>query len=397
MKLQSIVLAFLLIGFASNIQAQGIEFETGDWASVLAKAKKENKMIFVDAYTTWCGPCKWMAKNAFVDEAVGKQMNAQFVAYKLDMEKGEGVAFAKQHQVNVFPTLLYFSAAGELIHKSTGARDAEQLMALNVEATDPSKQMATLRKKYEGGADSKEFLESYIQALVDAYEMEAVASPLEKYWGKMTQEEKLRPEVLRLVYEVTGKFSDFNSLYTQFFLRNKTGYSETLEAEDLAYYRHTALQNAMKSIATIEDNAERTATQSQLENHFVNDKKEIRATLDYYVAQKTAPKKVIEKKKKIYLKETKEWYILNQEAWAMVGEDQSKKDTKQALRWVNRSIELDSNYYNLDTKAALLYQLKDYKAAKEAANKALQWLADNDPEYEAEETKELLKNIEAKL
>lgn len=397
MKLQSIILAFLLIGLASNVQAQGIEFETGDWASVLAKAKKENKMIFVDAYTTWCGPCKWMAKNAFVDEAVGEQMNAQFIAYKLDMEKGEGIAFAKEHQVNVFPTLLYFSAAGDLIHKSVGAKDAQELLALNVEAADPSKQMATLRKKYEAGADSKEFLAIYIQSLVDAYEMEAVKEPLQKYWNVMTQEEKLHPEVLDLVYQVTGEFSDFSSDYTQFFLRNRTGYSESITAVQLNEYRRAALRNAMISIAAISDKAERIALQKQLESYYGTDKKEIKATIDYYIAQQTQTSKVIEKKKNKYLNHTQDWTVLNQEAWQVVEEEKGKKEAKKGLYWINRSVDLDANFFNLDTKANILYQLGDYVAAKQSATDALQWLVDNEMTYDTSYTEELLQKIEAKL
>ena len=65
-------LVFTIICFISTAaQAQGIVFEKGQWADILKKAADQNKPIFVDAYTTWCGPCKWMAKNTFTDEKVG--------------------------------------------------------------------------------------------------------------------------------------------------------------------------------------------------------------------------------------------------------------------------------------------------------------------------------------
>lgn len=59
--------------------SQGMVFETGNWDSILKKAKKEKKLIYLDAYTTWCGPCKMMKKNIFPDEAVGKFYNQHFV------------------------------------------------------------------------------------------------------------------------------------------------------------------------------------------------------------------------------------------------------------------------------------------------------------------------------
>lgn len=67
---------------------QGIVFETGNWESILKKAKKEKKLIYLDAYTSWCGPCKMMKKSIFPDAQVGKYFNENFVNAQIDMEKG---------------------------------------------------------------------------------------------------------------------------------------------------------------------------------------------------------------------------------------------------------------------------------------------------------------------
>jgi len=60
----------LIILFLSPLflfaQEVGIHFEHNtDWQKVKEKAKAEDKFIFVDCYTTWCGPCIWMADNVF--------------------------------------------------------------------------------------------------------------------------------------------------------------------------------------------------------------------------------------------------------------------------------------------------------------------------------------------
>jgi thioredoxin-related protein len=121
---------FLLLGLGLSLQSFGqIVFETGTWAEVKAKAKKENKMIFVDAFTVWCGPCKWMAKNTFTDPKVGEYYNTHFVNYKFDMEKGEGPKFARDFKVEAYPTLLYFSANGEVVYRSEGSQDASGFLA----------------------------------------------------------------------------------------------------------------------------------------------------------------------------------------------------------------------------------------------------------------------------
>ena len=71
--------------------AQGITFIEGKpWKEVLALAKRSNKLIFLDAYATWCGPCKDLQRDVFTDNEVAKVYNPAFINVKMDMEKGEG-------------------------------------------------------------------------------------------------------------------------------------------------------------------------------------------------------------------------------------------------------------------------------------------------------------------
>ena len=52
--------------FAYSIEEEkGIQFFKGTWNELLAEAKKQNKPIFVDIYTTWCRPCKVLDKDVF--------------------------------------------------------------------------------------------------------------------------------------------------------------------------------------------------------------------------------------------------------------------------------------------------------------------------------------------
>jgi thioredoxin-related protein len=118
--MKKILTAFLIILSVLSFAQEGIKFETSDFKTILAKAKKENKLIFLDAYTTWCGPCKLMAKNIFTLKSVGDHYNANFVNAKIDMEKGEGIDIAKKYDVKVFPTYLFIDGNGELVHRTVG-------------------------------------------------------------------------------------------------------------------------------------------------------------------------------------------------------------------------------------------------------------------------------------
>ncbi|HUM50521.1 MAG TPA: thioredoxin family protein, partial [Chitinophagales bacterium] len=87
------ILSILLILFCTMVFAEdGIQFEEkATWKQVLDKAKKENKFILVDCYTTWCGPCKWMTKEVFPKASVGEAINPNYISSAFDMEKGEGL------------------------------------------------------------------------------------------------------------------------------------------------------------------------------------------------------------------------------------------------------------------------------------------------------------------
>lgn len=89
---------------------KGIQFIEADWNKAIAEARKQKKLIFIDAYTTWCGPCRMLKQNTFTDKAVGDFFNKNFINISLDMERGDGLAFAAKYQINAYPTLMIVNA-----------------------------------------------------------------------------------------------------------------------------------------------------------------------------------------------------------------------------------------------------------------------------------------------
>lgn len=107
---------------------KGIQFVESNWAKALQEAKKQNKLIFLDAYTTWCGPCRMLKKNTFPNEAAGEFFNTNFINIALDMEKGDGLAVAEKYGVNAYPTLIVADGDGNVVTYTKGYVDAGQLI-----------------------------------------------------------------------------------------------------------------------------------------------------------------------------------------------------------------------------------------------------------------------------
>ena len=69
--------------------AQGVDFQDLTYREALEKAKAENKLVFMDCYTSWCGPCRIMSNEVFPQKEAGDYFNPLFLFVKYDMEKGE--------------------------------------------------------------------------------------------------------------------------------------------------------------------------------------------------------------------------------------------------------------------------------------------------------------------
>jgi len=160
--LTTLTLSFFL---TFSLSAQGIEFFHGTWAEAQEKAKAEEKLIFVDAYAVWCGPCKRMAASVFPQEKVGSFFNANFINLKIDMEKSENAEFAGKYPVSAYPTLMFLDGSGKVVQKAVGAKDADQLLEFAQKVLGRTDKSADYEKQYAEGNRDPKFLLDYVRAL----------------------------------------------------------------------------------------------------------------------------------------------------------------------------------------------------------------------------------------
>ena len=164
--MRSLFLATILSILASfQVQAQGIDFFHGTWEEAIEAAKAQEKLIFVDAYTTWCGPCKRMAKNIFPLPEVGEVYNGNFINLKIDMETEPGLKFQKKYPVSAFPTFYFIDEKGEAIMNVKGGRTAEAFIELAKTAVGKVDRSLDYVEEYEKGNRDPELVYNYVKAL----------------------------------------------------------------------------------------------------------------------------------------------------------------------------------------------------------------------------------------
>lgn len=140
----------------------GIQWITNlTWQEIKEKAKHENKYIFVDCYATWCKPCRLMDRDIYPNDTVGNYINANFISLRLQMDAttqdipeiqkwyATAKTFQIDYSVSVFPTFLFFSPNGNLVHKDVGAKNVQQMLMIAAQAMDTSQQYYALLEKYK--------------------------------------------------------------------------------------------------------------------------------------------------------------------------------------------------------------------------------------------------------
>lgn len=244
-RLLSIVLV-ILFSFSNNIMAnsltdenevKGIKFDHSDWSTILKKAADVQKLVFIDCYTTWCGPCKMMAKNTFTQQEVGEFFNKNFINVKLDMEKEPGKSLKTILGVNAYPTLVVINAKQEIIHKTVGALQKEELLKFATEALKGTGTLSSYHAKYKKeGVANKKFVLEYLQKLEAANEKEQMAKVINRYFEQLEKKDLLEKENWNLLKKYVESIQNKAFLLM---LNNQSDFIKVFgqkEVEDKVYF-----------------------------------------------------------------------------------------------------------------------------------------------------------------
>ncbi|EJL74040.1 thioredoxin family protein [Chryseobacterium populi] len=369
--------------------SQGIKFEDSNFTTILAKAKKENKLIFIDAYASWCGPCKLMVKNIFPLKTVGDYYNSNFINAKIDMEKGEGIDLAKKYNVKAYPTYLFVNGDGEEVHRTLGYVEEKDFIQFAKDAGDPNKRLAALKQKFENGEKDPEFLKN-LAGLTMYNDSEFAGRVMDRYFQAKTTLDKEDVQML-----LSGVQTTDSPLYKTFQTK-KADIIKILPADRYEMFdKNIKLNSIMKKTynadtKTWDDNYFLTESQKFLS------KEESEKILKRAKAGRALKNKDIATYEKLSLDLYKDYSALSSEelnsvAWNFFENVNTKSSLETAVKWAQESVKKDENYANTDTLANLYNKVGDKKNAKLWAEKSIE-LAKKTGE-DSGDTEKLLKSL----
>ncbi|MHC1780949.1 MAG: thioredoxin family protein [Bacteroidales bacterium] len=239
MKKTFLMLAILFTSMVAS--AQGINFQDLTLDQAIAKAKSENKFVFIDTYTDWCGPCKMMDKEIYPMKEMGDYFNPKFVSVKFNAEKGEeGPAVKKKFGINAYPTFVILDGDGNLLHMFAGGILSLAFIDKVEESFNPEKAFGVLQKSYNDGNRDKKLVANYLKALGGTFTVDN-SKMVEEFANSLSDDEIICEECLFIFDDMArlesprGKFVIDN--LEKF--RNKIGRDKTdllLKKKFEAYY-----------------------------------------------------------------------------------------------------------------------------------------------------------------
>ena len=369
----------------------GIKFGKHSFVQTLEQAKKENKLIFLDAFASWCGPCKLLDKNVFPKKEVGDYFNANFLNLHIDMEKGEGIEIAKKYGIYSYPTLLFIDGDGKVVYKAAGYMSPQELISIAKEAVNPENTLENKIAKFEAGEKDPEFLMGLIKNTYSS-DFSLAQKVATRYFQTRTDAIYSKEEAGMLLFFTKTIDDDLYKIFSAKKAELSTQIPESYLAEyDKQLKLNTVLQKSFDANTQRINEpifiAEGTKIYGEKEAKQLLNK----INMDLFFTQKKYDDYA--KSALNYYQNPKDFATdeLNNVAWNFYLYVTDKTLLTQVTQLCLEGIKKEENSQNTDTLANIYYKLGDNKNAKLWAKKSIEIAKAKGDEYAS--TEELLKKI----
>lgn len=366
---KKIAIVSLLLLTTLSWSQQEVIFDDGSFASVLQRAKKEQKIVFYMLYANWCSHCNKMKETVFKEEKIAQYLNANFICAWQDAEKGQGLAMKQQFKVNAYPTFLFLDGDGQLLYAFNGEWQTDAFLAEVKLAQIPEKQLPYLEKQFRDDPSNGKKCLDYLATLKKGLERSEINAQAQHYFATQPNEQMVSETNWRII---ANGVSDIGSRPFQYVLQHKADFEKVASPKRVQKKIDNivmeSLQPFIESLDTVHYFQKRTLAKS------VNTPKtdSIIYRYDLQIAQKT-------KDWKWYAKTNRE--LAQKYAWndANLLKDIATEYTKNifntddlifAVTLLNRSLEKSDSYDAAIAMAKLYRKINDQKQALAYAERA---------------------------
>lgn len=202
-------------------KAQGVVFSDISLEQAFARASAcGKKYIFIDCYTSWCGPCKYMAENVFTRQVCANYLNGKFINLKYDMEKEYGKKIKKKYNVEAYPTFLILDTQGNEINRIVGRFNAAVFVDKVEKALNPESNIDLLYASYGATGDIEKYCK-YLNLLKERGERDKMTESIIGTFGHLRYKDKFNTNFWKIVTTDTRLFMETDSAIFKFYLHNK--------------------------------------------------------------------------------------------------------------------------------------------------------------------------------
>lgn len=368
----------------SSVQAQLQMQKVQSFDEMKTHASQSGKLIFIDAYTDWCGWCKVMDEKTFAQPQVGDLMKEKFVNYKLEMEKDSlGIILSMKYGVTGFPTFLIFNSQGVLHAKIFGYIEVESWMKM----VDSIAQMPTPARPAISANLIPDWPDFYKTAFGYGTKRKM---PKEEQVLQFLKDADLHQE---MPFRVASRFSYLlDANFNERILSMQQSLSEKFGADEVNILCKAILDRSIMKAVETEDVEAVYESIYEYEKYFPDS--DIRLNVMLYFYQKTADFLALAKLAQENLNELKSSQ-LNEIAWEMYLKCDDEIPLKKALSWMEQVVKSNPEYDYVDTYASLLFKTENYTGAEKWALEAIEVGKTSD--RDVTETEKLLEKIKQTL
>ncbi|MBO6515395.1 MAG: thioredoxin family protein [Bacteroidia bacterium] len=382
------IFLFLVVGCTLKTHAQEASLViTKDVEEARQVASSTGKLILIDFYTDWCGPCKKFDKGLSLDTAMQRTIGKNYVMLKHNPEK-DLVPLGFKYHIYSFPTMVVVSNDFQYVGKLYGGK---------IKIDQPSDLISFLEKSVERASTSK-FRRGYstdfdtTSALYRSYRRIKRADTTLVIEGLKT-ESRFTEYYLGLLTHgaVLGTLKPNN---IDFFTSNRNTYSDLFGEEHVDYVLRL-VQYDLYVAAIKKGSSELWKKANAFGKTYLSDSYDrIREAykLDYLIAKKDWKSVKDHLTKTVDKSDPDE---VNNCAWTLYMKCDDRELLELAVSWMNDVLKGNENYARVDTYGRLLYKLGHYQEAKTVIEKSIEYAKREKMDHASND--KLLEEIRNKL